>query len=357
VEATVGPWSAPGRPRDIYYLVFDRYGSEANLRERFGFDNSAFTRDLERRGFYVARDSRANHLKTAQSLASSLNLRYLDGLAERHGADTGNLLPVYELLQEHTVGRLLRERGYDYVHIGAWWDPTQANRHAVLNLGYEQRSDFQVLLYDTTLLSELGTRPSDKTADQHRRVHYDGALSQFRHLREVAQRPGPTFTFAHILLPHEPFVFDRDGNFVPLADEPVRGHTRNYVEQTQFTNGRIDALLDTLLDVPPAQAPIIVIQADEGPHPLRYKADEDGFDWEQASDAELREKFWILNAYHLPGVGAEAPLYPSISPVNTWRVIFNTYFGADLPLLDDRSFIYRDSRHVYDFTEVTDRVR
>jgi len=45
----------------------------------------------------------------------------------------------------------------------------------------------------------------------------------------------------------------------------------------------------------------------------------------------------ILNAYYLPDGGSEA-IYPAISPVNTFRTIFNRYFGGNLPLLEDRSY-------------------
>jgi len=49
----------------------------------------------------------------------------------------------------------------------------------------------------------------------------------------------------------------------------------------------------------------------------------------------------ILNAYYLPERG-KAALYESISPINTFRVILNLYFGAHLELLSDESY-YSDS--------------
>ena len=357
VDARVGPWSADGPPRDIFYLVFDRYGSQASMEERFGMDLSGFFDGLRRHGFRVAPDSKANHLRTAQSLSSMLNLRYHHDLARRYGTDTGNTLPIYDQLQKHLVGRLLKDRGYDYVHIGAWWDPTQENPLADVNYAYETRSDFELALFRSTLLSYFERRPEGRSlAEQSRRVPYDGAKQQFLDIRRAAQRPGPTFTFAHILLPHEPFVFDAEGNYVDLETAASRTRERNYTEQTVYTNAAILALLDDLLAVPQERRPIIVLAADEGPHPVRFKVEGASFDWTKATDAELREKLSILNAYLLPG--AEDPgLYDSISPVNTWRVLFNTYFGADLPLLEDRSYVFRDEEHVYDFTEVTDRLR
>ncbi|HVM19368.1 MAG TPA: sulfatase-like hydrolase/transferase [Egibacteraceae bacterium] len=357
-DEQVGEWSAQGPPRDIYYLVFDRYGSQESMERRWDFDLSDFFDDLQQRGFVVTPDSKANHLRTAQSLSSTFNLRYHHDLARRYGPNTPNMLPIYALLQDHVVGRLLQDRGYTYVHIGNWWDPTQDVRIADVNYTYERWRDFELELFRSTLLSLFERQATGMTlVEQRRRVPHDGALAQFRWIREAADRSEPTFTFAHVLLPHEPFVFDREGNYISRDEEGRRGRERNYREQTEYTNHLIRGLLDDLLDRPEDEHPIVVISADEGPHPVRFKEDEENFDWTQATDAELDEKMSILNAYYLPGAPQDPGLYPSISPVNTWRVLFNTYFGADLPLLEDRSYVFRNERHVYDFHEVTDRLR
>ena len=75
-----------------------------------------------------------------------------------------------------------------------------------------------------------------------------------------------------------------------------------------------------------------MLQADEGPFPARYRADEWGFQWRDATDAELEEKFGILFAMRVPGADLEAEgLHDAITPVNTFRIIFNARFGTDLP--------------------------
>jgi hypothetical protein len=51
----------------------------------------------------------------------------------------------------------------------------------------------------------------------------------------------------------------------------------------------------------------------------------------------------ILNAYYLPDAGG-GELYESISPVNSFRVLFNTYFGGKLELLADTAYFYDDKR-------------
>lgn len=352
-------WVGQGEPRDIYYLIFDRYGSEENLRRRFGWDNVPFTAALEQRGFAVVDEARANHLRSAQSLASSLNMRYLLDFQERYGTQTDDLLGVYDLLQDHALGRILQSHGYTYVHIGAWWDPTEHNDFADVNLGYERESDFLATLWDTTLVAELRRPPEQKSGEQRRYGAYLGTLDQLQQLRRAAARPGPTFTFAHILLPHQPFVFDAEGRYQSLEDDGRRGHDVGYVEQLQYTNDQILALVDELLAVPADRRPLIVIQGDEGPHPLNYLRGEERYSWADAPDAELFEKLAILNALYLPEVeGVEVPTpAPTHTPVNTWRMILSAYFGADLPPLPDRTYVFRDDLHVYDFVDVTDRLR
>ena len=55
------------------------------------------------------------------------------------------------------------------------------------------------------------------------------------------------------------------------------------------------------------------------------------------SASDLKSVFRNLNAYYLPGEGGE-PLYESITPVNTFRIIFNSYFNTDYDLLENKMY-------------------
>jgi hypothetical protein len=70
--------------------------------------------------------------------------------------------------------------------------------------------------------------------------------------------------------------------------------------------------------------PVIIVQGDHGPLPDLTE--------------EPSQRLPILNAYYLPGVEMDSMLYPSISPVNSFRVVLNSYFGQNLPLLEDQSY-------------------
>jgi len=62
----------------------------------------------------------------------------------------------------------------------------------------------------------------------------------------------------------------------------------------------------------------------------------------------------ILNAYYLPEL-TDSGLHESITPVNSFRVLFNHYFDADLELLPNANYVCMSGP--YDFVNVTERLR
>lgn len=352
---------APGPKRDVYYLIFDRYASADTLREIYAFDNEPFLGELRAQGFYVATNSASNYQRTAHSLASSLSLDYLDRLTHLVGSKSVSWLPVYSMLQDHAVGRFLKQQGYKFIQVGSWWNPTRDNPHADTNVNWHTTPELQRVFVMQTAIGQvagrLGLPIFDDRAHQCERI-----VRQFDALAAMAHDPEPKFVFAHLLLPHPPFVFGADGSCLDLKTVTQRSRTENYLNQVRFANAKILEMVRAIRANSKTD-PIIIIQADEGPWPAPYAGDErflgtdvTSVDWTRASPAELREKMRILNALHLPGPGA-APLYPEMTPVNTFRIVFNRYFGTDLPLLPDENYVFLDNWQLYTFQRVTPIVR
>lgn len=345
--------ATPGPKRDIWYFIFDRYASDRELRAAYGID-SDLDEWLTDRRFYVAQDSEANYVKTSLSLASSLNLAYLDDVARRMGPDSDDHGPIFEMMKKHTLGRFLRSQGYEFVQVGSAHGPTNVNDFADRNPRADSTSDFATAIYDSSAVPALARRLGITKATPSRERYYNIARFQWATVENLVDDAGPKLVFCHFLLPHPPYVFAADGSFVEEERNP-RDIAANYGGQLAYTNSRIKAFVTTLLALPEERRPIIVLQADEGPYPARYNGNTDTFDWSTATDDELRMKYGILNAYYLPGL-TETGLYPTITPVNSFRLILGRYFGTDTPLLPDRVYTSRTKFRPYDMTDVTERL-
>ncbi len=340
---------------DIYYIVLDGYAREDVLQQMYGVNNSAFINALRERGFYVAERSRSNYIQTVLSLASSLNFSYLSNLP----VDSADRLALASLIWDSAARRLLQDLNYQFVSVCSGYSFTSiANADVYFSPAatgpFNTYEEMALMGTSAVVLVDNGLLPLYRTGyAAHRRY----VVSSFEFLREIPAMPGPTFTFFHIVSPHPPFVLDRDGNFVP-KDAPFEsgrdgsyfpGSTAEYIagykEKLLYTNQQVLQAIDAIMAASDV-APIIVFQADHGPGAwLR---------WESAEETCLLERTSIFNAYYLPGAGAQA-LYPDITPVNTFRVIFDAYFEAELPLLADRVYFSSWDRP-YDFVEVTDRI-
>lgn len=330
---------------DIYYLVFDRYGDARTLRD-YGLDND-LDEYLISQGFYVAGASRSNYMKTVLSLSSSLNAEYLDDVV-RGRERTANWTPVYNHLRRHRVGGFLRSQGYSYTHLGSWYYPTRENPQATRNINYYTTVPRTVLrLFDSKTLAPVqgafGPWLDDRLQNWHR------VRRQIEDVEHLVTAPGPKFVFLHVLVPHPPYVFDEDGSYVSKALERQRPFAENYRNQVLAANAMIRRLVGRILRDSP-DPPVIIVQGDEGPYPPGTGADT--FDWRTATKTQLLAKTGILNAYYLPGAGTHA-LYPTISPVNSFRVVFNAYFATNLPLLPDRTLRHVSDMQPFLFDDIT----
>lgn len=332
-----------GESPHIYYIILDEYGGQDILEEICGFDNGPFLDSLSQRGFYVARKSRANYHYTHLSLASSLNSQYLTRTDDwKHR------------IQQSRVISALRDAGYTTVAFSSEISYSDLSNADVRIGPLWAFNEFQNQLMNTTPLLILEPRLLG-SAELHRRH----ILYTLDHLSEPCRSDEPVFVFAHILCPHPPFVFEEDGSparaarFLKFNDARwavrdsniVREYIEGYRRQIAFLNGRLLAIIDDIFSAS-SRPCVIILQADHGPRTRLYPEDIDRSD--------LKERFSILNAYYLPDTDY-SHLREEISPVNTFRVVFNRYFGTEQELLEDRNYVTRTDRpgRLFDVTDET----
>lgn len=342
--------------RDIYLIIMDAYERDDILWEMHRYDNSPFLDALETRGFFVARGSLSNYNHTELSLASLLNMNYIQNYPERYSVDSNNRMGIVDLIENNGVRRELQCIGYEVVafetgHFWTEWD--DADHYLSMSSGPQHNlkfsggiTRFEGEFLNTTLMRAyfdgltqivgIGVSEDlDPIVEYRQRI-----LFTFAQLTQVPSLSSPKFVFVHILSPHPPMVFGPAGEPVRKADfnATVSAETREqelldaYVDQVTYLNTRLLEAVDTIL-TKSESAPIIIIMGDHG--------------W---ADRNPEDKLSILNAYYLPGEGQEVP-YPTITPVNSFRLIFERYYGTDIGLLEDESY-YSVDEELFGFVKV-----
>jgi len=353
--------------RDVIYIVPDRYPSETVLEDFYEFDNGGFTDALRTWGFSVDAGARSNYGKTSHSLASTLNFEGVEELLAGRSPRADDLGQLDALVRDHQLGRVMRGLGYEYVHIGSWWEPTATSTSATTTLNRSQlglhlgaTTEFSLVFETSTalpslskVLRRLGLDGGVLSDDEFHRAYGDYGLSQLE--RMAASPRGGRFIFAHILLPHPPFVFGADGEPSAPVEITDPEAPRAFIDQLHYLNDRLLPIVEAFLSVPEPDRPIMVIQADEGP--TNAATLRDGFDWTNAPDSLLREKFGILKAIYIPSASGGTVQFPNdLTPVNTWRRILDEIAGIEFERRPDRSYVYPNDHDFYSLVDVTDRL-
>ncbi|MFC1923718.1 hypothetical protein ACFLY4_10575 [Chloroflexota bacterium] len=323
-----------GEKPNIYYIILDGYGRNDIFNKYYEFDNKELLTYLMDNGFYIADESHSNYAHTALSLSSSLNMQYLDYVADQLGRTSNNPFPVIQLIQNSRLEKYLSDQDYTTVGFETGYGSTELKSADKYFSPGKTLTTFQSELIN---LTPLRIWLHDFLYDTHRRR----ILYTFNHLPTAIQSSQPTFVFAHITSPHTPFVFGPNGEKDhPDMEYSIRGpnaftelagqdeYIRRYRNQVIYLNILLRAAIDQILSQNGGNA-VIVIQADHGPGSM--------LDWGSVENTNIEERMSILNAYYFPDQDY-SNLYPGITPVNSFRVILDQYLGTDLGKLEDRSF-------------------
>lgn len=341
---------------DIYYIILDAYGRADVLKKYYNFDNNNFLSQLKKNNFYIADDGHSNYPQTYLSMAATLNMEYLDNLAKKMGSESEDRLPLRKLIKDHAVYSFLKDQGYKFVALPFTWTGTYNNTKADLFIKRTQfnLSDFDELVIATTPLRLLYEKKF-QLRNMRSKINFS-----FEQIPNIAKMPEPTFTYVHLLSPHPPFIFNEfgepispkgvisglDGDHYFEYSPDVNKYRLQYVSQLKYINSRVEKMVAELLRLSP-QDPIIIIQGDHGPGSMLH--------WEDPAKTNMFERLSILNAYHVPADTASL-LYKNITPVNSFRIIFNSIFNANYKLLPDKSYFARWTKP-YDFIDVTEKIK
>jgi hypothetical protein len=328
-------WEKVSYKPDIYYIIPDGYTNREGMAVAYGIDNSQAYRDLEALGYRAMPESQSNYPLTMLTLGSALNFDYtlLPGQSE-HIRNLKVRLNNPQVIQE------LQRGGYHYVHAGGNWllHGQQADTQLFAQPGFSMTSFHHTLMAETIVPLLIGLIGGEYG---YYHVLHENNLKVVDNIARAVQleTDQPKLVVAHLLLPHDPFYLDANCDFDPLS---------TYGQQALCVNR---LLRDVVGQIPPEA--VVIIQGDHGAWAahLSYEtptARGAATPFMLTDEQIVRTRLGNFAAYrHLEA-------YPGMTPVNTWRVLFNQYFGADLELLPDRHYLipgYNNPMEVYPVLE------
>jgi hypothetical protein len=350
---TVANAAAMENAPDIYYIILDMYGRSDTIEQEFGYDNSPFLNELRNQGFYVASCSTSNYSHTVLSLTSSLNMDFLPAFKEDPGAGNADSFNAAMAIRNNAVRRYLRAYGYSFVSFESSF-PYLNIPDSDIYIRIPERKDniqpFELLLIEQTpaklFIDKLNSYRSQAAETDTIRIYgaeYDRTLFVFEKLTQLPTTvSGPKFVYAHLFVPHPPYVFGPNGEYVgnneryyegPYGD-PVdeSSYHQAYTDQLRYVNNVLPNILKQIVSQSEVE-PVIIVQGDHGFWGDPYR------------------RLPILNAYYLPGRDAKQLLHPTITPVNSFRVVLNTYFNGQFQLLPDKNYPTTRSKAYYDIDQ------
>jgi len=327
---------------NVYFLMLDAYSGEIILKNDFEFDNSKFYQQLEKRGFFVQKDSYSNYPNTDLSMTSIMNMNYLDFILEIQGEESTDLRLVHELSNDNKVMEVFKSVGYEIYSFqrGSQNFSLGTETFCKDNLNLNHELTYSLLNYYIPF-SEIRVN----VGEQHR---YDSALCVIDTTKKFeSQTDAPFYMHMHLKLPHQPFVFDSEGNKVenPISSNRFDGELKNaYLQQLIFTNKKTLEIIDEIQKR--NSDDVIIIMSDHGSRL--------GVDWHNPSEMDYFRGFNNLHALYFPGQESNLPTY--IASVNTFRIFFNTYFDTNYEILNEK-FIWYSPEIPFTQNDVTELVK
>ena len=328
--------SAVENKSNIYFIILDEYAGFIQLKNDFNFDNSNFRIDLEKRDFFVAKESFSNYPNTSLSLPSIINMMYFDFIPDNLGKDSKNIKVVEKMINENNVMKILQANGYKITTLDAAVGRT-ADTHladirlcnSIFDINPDIRKNFAVVYVPIVGLREL-------IFDEVIRSKLECSFSALMDFDEDPKNPD--FVVAHLRFPHSPYLYDSSGNSISINDI---GDKNGYLEQLKFANKKTIEIIDSIQER--SSENIIIIISDHG-----YRS---YINWENPTVDDYIRGFNNLAAYYLPGEEKRE----TIALVNIFRTVFNSHLEMNYEILDDRQIWY-SSEKPFDHTDVTDLI-
>ncbi|MGB8194530.1 MAG: sulfatase-like hydrolase/transferase [Chitinophagaceae bacterium] len=315
----------------IYFILLDEYSGSHALKDFFNYDNSPFEQFLAGQGFKVNQQTTSNYLLTVFSLASTLNMDYIQDLGPASINNHYGYRKAVNSIGDNNVVRFLQQQGYRINNYSYFRLPDAAPEFKADYLPGETDLITHKTMYSRVasnisrvLITKFGTRSLQERADNYY-IHNNEAMMQGVLDLAGSDARKTSFTYVHLMMPHDPIAFDSLGNritpFWARPRYPLKERDDAYLQYLVYTNNRMRNFIKALKEKTKGEA-IIMLMSDHGYRRIPLNK---ALRWQ------------TLNAIYLPQQYQKQSekWYDGMSNVNQFRVLFNAAFDQELPVLRD----------------------
>ncbi len=333
---TYKPCTTCNKP-DIYFFIFDEYSSTVSLSETFKYNNTSLDSFFVKKGFRVLSHSFSNYNFTPFSVASILNMGYIQGIHDAHNIAGEDYENAERLISKNAVVDFVTAAGYDFVNFSVFDMAISPSPVEESFLPLKTKLITRQTLF-ARLRHDIGWHLAPEKLNMpwvNNNAIYNNLNNNNKQLKLLTneinrQSMRPRFVYTHFEMPHWPFYFDKSGR---LRDIPQLQASLNmvdvkgYTEYLTYINKKMQELVDTIQSKTRGEA-CIIIMGDHG-----YRVHLNGI-----PDTHV---FKNLNAIYFPSKDYRL-FSDTISGVNQFRVVFNTLFKQSLPILKDSATYLND---------------
>lgn len=315
---------------DVYLIIADEYAGGKELKEIFSFENSRFENSLQQIGFHTIPNSISNYNWTIYSMASMLNMNYLENL-NKTKISNEDMYACADLIKENNVVTFFDKLGYT-IHNNSIFDLKNHPKlvHPVFLPSIKSLFISQTLTQ--RFIHDLGFHfATNERIEAIINHNYSNNLLVEKATKSnvLSYDNKPKFVYSHYVMPHYPYYLDSLGRKMEAAHlmDENKTNKKDYISYLIYANSKLLELLK-YIQKHSKTPPIILLMSDHGFRQF-------------AGNEDKKYYFMNFNSIYLPN-GNYSPYYDSLSNANQFRILFNSQFNQRLPILKDSTIFLTD---------------
>ena len=289
---------------NIYYLLFDEYSSYDFMLKYYNYDNGAFLDKLKNQGFSISYNSHNESVSTVTVTANLMNLEYI----------VNDSWPAYEKDEARKNGKLyeiLLNHGYRLFSLtDSYGLPVIDQQHETSKAMTVSGETLGDIIIQKSIFYPFIT------------VNRQGLQSTIENIKSfICKEEKNRFLIVHLELPHQPFIYDRDGNIIENVNTDWK-NKQYYLNQYIYATKVMEDLVNCIIKHDSKS--VIILQSD---HSARASTDPDIF----KKVFTMEDMTNCFNCVYYMGEPIEIE---GLSGINTERLVLEKLLGEELPQID-----------------------